>query len=165
MSKLYELTGQYQELAALVENADEDMAIAVRDTLGMIEAEFNDKALAVSRIILNFDADVSAIEAEIDRLQERKRLITNRQRQIKDYLRENMEEAGITKISCQLFAITLAKGREVAVIDDENQLPDELMRVKTDISPDKNAIAAKLKAGEAVPGAHLERGQSSIRIK
>lgn len=165
MSKLYELTGQYQELAALAESTDEDMAIAVRDTLGMIEAEFNDKALAVSRIILNFDTDVSAIDAEIDRLQERKRLIVNRQKQIKDYLRENMEAASVTKISCPLFTITLAKGREVAVIDDETQLPDELMRVKTEISPDKNAIASKLKDGEAVPGAHLERGQSFIRIK
>ncbi len=165
MSKLYELTGQYQELAVLTENADEDMAAAVRDTMGMIEAEFNDKALAVSRIILNFDTDVSAIDAEIERLQERKRLISNRQKQIKDYLRENMEEAGITKISCPLFTITLARGREVAVIDDENQLPDELVRVKTEIAPDKSAIAAKLKAGELVPGAHLERSQSSIRIK
>lgn len=165
MSKLYELTGQYQELAVLAENADEDIAVAVRDTMGMIEAEFNDKALAVSRIILNFDTDVSAIDAEIERLQERKRLISNRQKQIKDYLRENMEEAGITKISCPLFTIALAGGREVTVIDDENQLPDDLVRVKTEIAPDKNAIAAKLKAGELVPGAHLERSQSSIRIK
>lgn len=165
MSKLYELTGQFKELSALMDGADEDMAIAVRDTIGMIEAEFNDKALAVSRIILNFDTDVAAIDAEIARLQERKRLITNRQSSIKDYLRENMEAAEISKISCPLFTITLAKGREVAVIDDENALPDELMRVKTEINPDKNAIAAKLKAGEEVPGAHLERGQSSIRIK
>lgn len=165
MSKLYELTGQFKELSALMDGADEDMAIAVRDTMGMIEAEFNDKALAVSRIILNFDTDVAAIDAEISRLQERKRLITNRQSSIKEYLRENMEAAEISKISCPLFTITLAKGREVAVIDDENALPDELMRVKTEINPDKNAIAAKLKAGEEVPGAHLERGQSSIRIK
>lgn len=165
MSRLYEITGQFRELAALAENADEDLAVAVRDTMGAIEAEFNDKALAVSRVILNFDADLAALDLEIERLQERKRLITNRQKQIKDYLRENMEAAGITKISCPLFTITCAKGRESVVVDDELKLPDELMRVKTEISPDKAAIAAKLKAGEDVPGARLERGQSSIRIK
>lgn len=165
MSRLYEITGQFRKLAALAENADEDLAVAVRDTMGAIEAEFNDKALAVSRVILNFDADLAALDLEIERLQERKRLITNRQKQIKDYLRENMEAAGITKISCPLFTITCAKGRESVVVDDELKLPDELMRVKTEISPDKAAIAAKLKAGEDVPGARLERGQSSIRIK
>lgn len=165
MSRLYEITGQFRELAALADGADEDLAVAVRDTMGAIEAEFNDKALAVSHVILNFDADIAALDSEIDRLQERKRLITNRQKQIKDYLRENMEAAGITKISCPLFTITLAKGRESVVVDDENSIPDDLMRVKTEIAPDKTAIAAKIKAGEEVPGARLERGQSSIRIK
>ena len=165
MSRLYEITGQFRELAALADGADEDLAVAVRDTMGAIEAEFNDKALAVSHVILNFDADIAALDSEIDRLQERKRLITNRQKEIKDYLRENMEATGITKISCPLFTITCAKGRESVVVDDESKLPDELMRVKTEISPDKTAIAAKLKAGDDVPGARLERGQSSIRIK
>lgn len=165
MTALYEITGQLRELATLSDGADEDLAIAVRDTMGAIEAEFNDKALAVSHVILNFDADVAALDLEIDRLTERKRLITNRQRQIKDYLRENMEAAGISKISCPLFTITCAKGRESVVVDSEDGIPDDLMSVKTEIKPDKVAIAAKLKAGEEVPGCRLERGQSSIRIK
>lgn len=75
-----------------------------------------------------------------------------------------LEACGMTKISCPLFTITLAKGRESVVVDDENSIPDDLMRVKTEIAPDKTAIAAKLKAGEEVPGARLERGQSSIRL-
>lgn len=165
MSALYEITGQFRELAALAEGADEDLAIAVRDTMGAIEAEFNDKALAVSHVILNFDADIAALDLEIDRLTERKRVISNRQKQIKDYLRENMEAAGISKISCPLFTITCAKGRESVVVDSEDGIPDELMSVKTEIKPDKVAIAARLKAGEEIPGCRLERGQSSIRIK
>jgi len=39
MSSLYELTGQFKELAVLMDGADEDLAIAVRDTLGAIEAD------------------------------------------------------------------------------------------------------------------------------
>lgn len=162
---LYEITGQFKELQTLAETADEDLAVAIRDTMGAIEGEFNDKALAVSRLILNLDSDVGALDAEIDRLQERKRMIQNRQKQIREYLRENMDAAGIKKISCPLFTITLVQGREVAVIEDDSLLPDDLVRVKTEVSPDKNAIAARLKAGEEVPGARLERGQSSVRIK
>lgn len=165
MSHLYELTGQFKELTALMEGADEDMAIAVRDTMGAIEAEFNDKALAVSRVILNMDGDIDAVDAEIERLQERKRLMSNRKGQIINYLRENMEASGITKIACPLFTITLAKGRESVIVDDEKSLPDDLMRVSTKIEPDKKAIGDRLKAGEEIKGAHLERGQSSIRIK
>lgn len=165
MSALYELTGQFKELAVLMEDADEDMAIAVRDTMGAIQAEFNDKALAVSRVILNMDGDIEAVDAEIERLQERKRLMSNRKGQIIDYLRENMEAAEITKISCPLFTITLLKGRESVIVDDESQLEDELVSTKVVTAPDKKAIAERIKAGQDVKGAHLERGKSSIRIK
>ena len=165
MSSLYELTGQFKELAVLMDGADEDLAIAVRDTLGAIEAEFNDKALAVSRVILNMDGDIEAVDAEIARLEERKRLLSNRKGQIIDYLRENMEAAQITKISCPLFTITLAKGRNSVVVDDEKLLPDDLVSVKVTTTPNKKAIADQLKAGKEIKGARLERGKSSVHIK
>lgn len=162
---LYTLTGQFQELNALAETADEDMAVAVRDTLGAIQGEFNEKAMAISHVILNIDSDISAIDAEIARLQERKCVIANRQTEVRNYLRDNMDAAGITKISCPLFTITLVQGRESVVIDDESAIPDELTDVKTEIKPNKKAISDALKSGAEVPGAHLERGQPSVRIK
>ncbi|MBA1189326.1 siphovirus Gp157 family protein [Pseudomonas entomophila] len=165
MSSLYELTGQFKELAVLMDGADEDLAIAVRDTMGAIEAEFNDKALAVSRVILNMDGDIEAVDVEIARLEERKRLLSNRKGQIIDYLRENMEAAQITKISCPLFTITLAKGRNSVVVDDEKLLPDDLVSVKVTTTPNKKAIADQLKAGKEIKGARLERGKSSVHIK
>lgn len=165
MTQLYKIADQYREVAALADGEDENLAIALRDTLQAIEGEFDQKAQAVVQIALNLDADVSAIDAEIERLKARKTALNNRASSLREYLRTNMEATGISKISCPLFSITLAAGRESVVVDDESALPDDLMRVKTDISPDKTAIAAKLKAGEEVPGARLERGQSSIRIK
>jgi hypothetical protein len=111
------------------------------------------------------DTDIGAIKAEIDRLQQRKKVIENRQSEMTEYLRTNMEATGIKKISCPLFTITCAEGREAVAVFDEDAIPDDLMTVKTEIKPDKLAIAKKLKAGEEVPGAKLERGLSSIRIK
>lgn len=164
MSHLYEITGQMRELAELADT-DADLAVAVSDTMQAMAGEFNEKALAVSHVILNFGADIAALDSEIDRLQERKRCIANREKSIKEYLRENMEAADITKISCPLFSITLSKGRESVVVDSQDLIPDDLMRVKTELTPDKTAIAKLLKAGTEVPGAHLERGKSSIQIK
>lgn len=165
MSHLYELTGQFKELSVLAEGADEDLAIAVRDTMQAIEGEFQEKGKAIAMIALNFDGDLEAIQSQIDRLTERKRIITNRKESLKDYLRENMEASGITRITHPLFTITCGKGRPSVVIDDENAIPDDFMNVKTSISPDKTAIAAAIKAGVEVPGAHSEIGKSSISIK
>lgn len=163
--RLHEIAKEYREVAALADSDDEGMAQAVIDTLEAVGGAFEEKAQTLVRITLNRQADIDALDNEIKRLQARKQTILNAEASFKEYLRTNMEATGISKISCPLFTITLAKGREVAVIDDADQLPDELMRVKTDIAPDKLAIAAKLKAGEEVPGARLERGQSSVRIK
>ncbi len=165
MSALYEITENYKALQALAETADEDMAVAVRDTLEGIKGEFQDKGRALAMVTLNMDGDLEAIQSQIDRLTERKRLITNRKESLKEYLRSNMEAAGITKITHPLFTITLGKGKPVVVIDDENAIPDEFTRVKVTSAPDKAEIARAIKEGVDVPGAHSEIGKSSISIK
>ena len=164
MSALYEISGRMRELVSL-EVEDESFAEAVLDTLEGIEGEFNDKAVSVSHAILNLDSDIEAIDREIKRLQDRKRVLSNRKEHIREYLRTNMESTGISKISCPLFTITLVKGRESVVVDDQDKLPDELVKVETSIKPDKPAISKQLKSGKEVPGARLERSKPSIRIK
>ena len=76
-----------------------------------------------------------------------------------------MEKLEIKKISCPLFSITHVDGQDIVVIDDESAIPDEYVKVKTEISPDKNAIKKALKEGAEVSGCRLARGKSSIRIK
>ncbi|MCY1301792.1 hypothetical protein D9M70_514250 [compost metagenome] len=98
-----------------------------------------------------------------------------------------MEAADIKSIKRPLFTITLAAAPERVVVDSEDEIPDDYVSVSTSVSPDKKAIAARLKeirehnecvrkrmdAGEdceheLLPEpswAHLERGESSIRIK
>ena len=78
----------------------------------------------------------------------------------------NMETNGIKKISCPLFTITNVIGREVVVVDDVDEIPDDYMELPpVTAKADKKAIMTALKAGEEVPGVHIERNKSSIRIK
>ncbi|KRP59043.1 siphovirus Gp157 family protein [Pseudomonas trivialis] len=165
MTTLYTIAEQFKELAVLAETADEDLAIALRDTMEGIEGEFQEKGKAIAMITLNIDGDLEAIQSQIDRLTERKRIINNRKESLKEYLRSNMDAAGITKITHPLFTITCGKGKPIVVIDDEKALADEFVNVKVTSAPDKAAIAKALKEGQEVPGAHSEIGKSSISIK
>lgn len=165
MSHLYELSGQFKDLIALAEDADEDLAVAVRDTMEAIEGEFQEKGKAIAMVSLNMDGDIDAIQAQIDRLTERKRVIVNRKESLKEYLRTNMEATGISKIIHPLFTITLGKGKPVVVIDEESKIPDDFMRVTTSMAPNKVEIAKAIKEGVEVPGAHSEIAKSSISIK
>lgn len=165
MTALYQISKEFQELATLAETADEDLAVALHDTMGAIQAEFEDKGKAIAMIALNIDGDLEAIQSQIDRLTERKRIINNRKDSLKEYLRTNMEASGINKITHPLFTITLGKGKPIVVIDEESKIPDEFMNVKVTSSPAKAEIAKAIKEGLEVPGAHSEIGKSSISIK
>lgn len=165
MTALYTITEQFKELVALAETADEDLAVALRDTMEGIEGEFQEKGKAIAMVTLNLDGDLEAIQSQIDRLTERKRIINNRKESLKEYLRSNMDAAGITKITHPLFTITCGKGKPIVVIDDEKAIPDDFVNVKVTSALDKAAIAKALKDGQEVPGAHSEIGKSSISIK
>lgn len=164
MSTLRELSHELQEVQSLALDPDVPEE-ALRDTLDGIEGMFNEKAVRIVHVIANSDTDVDAIGAEIKRLSERKRSIELAQDRLREYLRFNMEATGISKISSPLFTITLAAGRDMVEIYDEAALPDEFVRVKTVVSPEKADILKALKSGIEVPGATITKSKSSIRIK
>jgi hypothetical protein len=164
--KLYEISEQYNQIQTLLESDDSGhMAEAIADTMQMISGDFHDKAQAIVSLTLNFDAEISAIDREIERLQEKKKIRQNKIDSVREYLRHNMQATGISKIECPLFAITLSKPAKQVEITDEAALPDEYVRVKTTVSPDKVALAKALKDGIEVPGAILIDGASRLTIK
>ena len=187
MTELYTLTSQLTELAAMADADDESLIQAIQDTMDGIIGEFEVKAENVVMLSRNIGGDIDAIEKEVDRLNELKRIKKNTVGKLNDYLRRNMEAADIKSIKRPLFTITLALAPEKVIVDKEDELPDDLTVVKTDIVADKKAIAAKLKEirdhneavrkriavgedaeHEIIPEpnwAHLERGDSSIRIR
>jgi 3-methyladenine DNA glycosylase Mpg len=165
VSHLYELTGKYLQLAQLAQDPDiPDDALA--DTIEGLEGEIEIKAEGILKWIANVQGDVQAIDAEIRRLQARKKVLANGQDRLREYLRHNMEVTGIQRIECSLFLISLAKGRDVAVIDNEQELPDAyLVTVPESKRPDKSKILSDLKAGKEIPGASLGKSKTSLRIK
>jgi len=161
MSNLYELTEQYRSLSK-VEDLEPDQ---LADTLEGLTGEIEAKANAIAIVLNTMGNRVSVIDAEIDRLKKMKSTIENQDKSVREYLRSNMAATGISSIKCDLFSITLAKGRDVVVIDDESQLPDEYLSVATKITPDKRALLAALKDGETIAGASLTKSAESLRIK
>ena len=143
MSKLYELTKELDELHTMVldgEATEEHLA----DTMEMIEGEFQEKALNVAQFVRSLAPSVEAIDAEIKRLQARKKAIVSKADWFKDYMKRNMEVSEISKIECDLFTVSLRKGVQVAVVDDIDKLPDEFVEVKSSIQPDKKGLLKAL---------------------
>ena len=158
--KLYEISSEIKQLEDL--GLDNEL---IADTMESLEMSFNDKANNIAMLNANFEGDITAIDEQIKRLQGIKKTVVNRQEQLKEYLRFNMSESGISSIKCPLFSITLRKASKVVQIDDADLIPDDYVKVVTTVTPDKASIAKALKDGIEVAGASLVDGKQSLLIK
>jgi len=79
--------------------------------------------------------------------------------------RTNMEVAGISKIECPWFVVSIAQNPEAVTVDDEDAIPrDYFKEIPASFVLDKVLLKQAIKDGYTVPGARLTRG-TSLRIK
>ena len=164
MTHPYEMTSQMIGLQKLIEDGEMDEQ-TLQDTLEGLEGEIQVKAEGLLAYVANMGADVDAIDAAIARLRDRRTAITNKQDALREYLRFNMEQSGIDKITCPLFTITLRKAPDVVVIESEDLIPEEYIKTVITKAPMKVDILKALKGGEHVPGARLGEGKRGLLIK
>ena len=166
---LYELTDEFLQLQAMLEDPDTDSDV-INDTLEAVGGEIEVKADGYARIIRNMEGEVLAIKAEQERLANKKNLLESNIKRLKDNLQQVMIATGKTKFKTDLFSFNIQKnGGALPVVVDVpvDQLPDECVIITE--KPDLKALAAFLQ--DPVFGdlykqyAHFgERGES-LRIK
>ena len=157
---LFALAGQYRQLAEKLASADFD-AQTVADTIeasGLTDA-LQEKAQGVELVARAAEVHVPAIDAEIARLQALKAHRQKIAAGLREYVRAQMEVAGIERIECPLFDLKLKKNPPAVEVLDDRQVPAGYW-VTPDPKPveariDKKAVAAALKKGEDVPGCRL----------
>lgn len=161
---LYEMAEDYRAALAVLAEADVDDQ-AVADTLEGLQGELSLKAANVAAFLLNLEAEAEATRAAEERIRKRRQLLEKRSAQLRDYLLGSLLRAGIAEIAAldHSFRARVLRGRESVVVEDAGALPADFVRVHVTEEPDKVRIAQAIKAGEAVPGAHLER-RPTLRI-
>ena len=162
---LYQLAGQYQQLAEQLADMDLD-AQTVADTIeasGLTD-DIMVKAQGIECVARTLEMYTPAIDAEIDRLKLLKAGREKKAQGLRDYLKLNMIACGIEKIESPLFKIKLQNNPQAVDIYEPGLIPVEYMRLPEmpPPAPDKTAIKAALKAGHEVQGARLTQGQRLV---
>ena len=124
---LYELTNDFLQLQQMLEDPEVDTEV-INDTMEAIEGAFEVKADGYAMIIRNMEGSITAIKAEMDRLQAKKNLLENSIKRLKQNLQEAMQATGKTKFKTDLFSFNIQKngGALPVVVDvDTSALPDE----------------------------------------
>lgn len=161
---LYVLADEYREAAARLADLELDEQ-TIADTLEGLAGELEVKATNVALFIRNIEASADAIKAAEGEMAKRRKAIEARADRIREYLKANMERTGISKIESPYLSLTIKKNPPSVVIDAEGQIPCEFFKDPPPPPPpavDKKAIADAIKAGNEVPGAHL---QTSTRLE
>lgn len=158
--KLYEISGQYHQLAERLASMDLD-AQTIADTIeasGLTDA-LQEKAQGVELVARAAERYCPAIDAEIERLQALKAHRQKIAQGLRDYLKENMEKAGVERIECPLFKLSIKKNPPAVEVLNDADVAAEFWVTPPPKVPeariDKKAIAAAIKAGREVTGARL----------
>lgn len=160
--KLYELTQHYNELLTML-NTDADNE-AINDTLDLITDSLTDKAENIAKLLNALDGDILMIKTEEQRLAERRRVIENRRDNLKDYLKQSLENAEIKKVDTPLFTISIRTNPHKVEVMDEASLPERFFERKEIISVLKKDILEAYKQGEIIEGVLITQG-TSLQIK
>jgi predicted transcriptional regulator len=152
---LYALASEFVGVREKLLNSDfDDETIA--DTLEALAYPLEKKAENIAAVTKDLDAWKVAIDEAIGELSDRKKRIEKKQESIREYLKNNMESCGITRIESPLFTISIKKCPPSVTIVDEESIPEAFFRMpEVKPAPNKDAIKKALLAGETVAGTVL----------
>ena len=160
--RLYDIAEQLEQLmAAAIDRETGEVLPELEDELDALTMERDEKVLSVVAYAKGCLAEAQAIEAESEKLKARAKMHRNHYDRLIAYAERHVPHG--TKLSDARSEIGWRKSSAVEV-DAGADLPDRFARVKTERSPDKEAIKAALKRGEKLSFARIvERIRMVVR--
>lgn len=170
MSNLYELSSEMMELENLLSvmeeaEANEEEIKEVEQIRNIVKEELEKKSSGVVFLAKNLNSDIIAIKEEIKRLQDLKKVKTNKLERIKNFAKEYMEISGIKRVETPLGNLSIRKTKPGVNILDESRIPQEYIKTKIEESIDKTLLLSDLQEGLVLDGvAEIKQG-TSLTIK
>jgi len=156
MTTLKDLADMLNDLVQLEGELD---AETYSNTLEGVEGAFEVKAEKCVYAIDALNRRAALMRHQLNTFRHRIATVERNADYLREYLKHNLIAIGKRKLETPAFTLKLRKSERVH-IEHEPDIPSQLMRVKKE--PDKAAIKKQLKAGEHVPGAHIEVADSLI---
>ena len=160
---LFELNEKFDAIVAMIEDDDNEIDEQVLiDTLESIELDRDLKLDNIATLIERNNAYANAYAEKQKKLQAAKKQLQTANERLQWYMTQAMDQAGMKELKTENHMLRPRNYKASVVVDDTSAIPEQYMVTKTTITPDKNAIFKVLKAGEEVPGTHLEPNRKTV---
>lgn len=159
---LYKITGAFPVLMESEEISEKDKA-KIKEELTLL---LQQKSQGVIGYVRNVEAVIEAKKNNEKMLAESRKADERRLESFKKYVKECMENNGITKIETGLGNLSIAKSPISVEITNEDEIPSEFKQEIRTIKIDKKAIADNFKStGELISGVIIHTDNTNLRIK
>lgn len=158
MATLYELAADLRDLyEALDECETEDQVNELMDAAITAGDNLKDKADGYVRFMRSLQADAETLDAEIKRLQQRKKRREDAVERLKERMLDAMKLAGLEKIETPLGKWSRRMAPWSVTITDPEDVP-EMYLIPQPPTIDRKAILRDFKAtGEVLPGCDYQQ--------
>lgn len=159
---LYEITNAFPSLMENEEITEEDKN-QIKAELTMLLQQKSQNIIGYTK---NIELTIEAMKEEEDRMSSNRKALENKLTRFKQYVKECMENNGITKIETGLGTLSIAKSPASVEIMNEEAIPSEFKQEIVTIKVDKTKIKNNFKeTGEIPDGVNIITTNTSLRIK
>ena len=164
MASLYQLTDEYMELAARLEEATDEEAGAILEELDLKSGEIAQKAEIYARIIKNKEAEAEAYRAEEKRLAQDRHAAERAVEVLKDRLLASMQAMDIVQVQTGIGKWRIQNNPWSAEVTDESKIPEDYL-IPQPPKVDKTALLKHFReTGEVFDGVEFTQKQG-LRFK
>jgi len=159
MESLYQISERYNNIVALLDDettSDDDVAAALAEVIDDVTTK-GENIIAYLQKLDDIEEQAKRRKKEIDAYLKG---IANRKKRLEKACIFALDNMKIKSIMTSRGELKTKKNPPSVVIDDVHALPREYVSTEIDLVPNKVAIKNAIKAGEEVPGAHLEQATS-----
>ena len=148
---LFAISQQIKAIEQVIEENGGEFPDDLAAQLDAVECERKTKLQGLAAWYLNIMARASAVAEQERRLQMMRRDLEAKAQRLLDYVSAGLNDG--EKVEFDFATIKATKGEKVELLCDEEAVPLEYTRVKTEI--DKTAIKQGLKSGAAIDFARI----------
>lgn len=155
---LFQLSDSYWEV---ISHRDLDPQ-AMSDTLEAIQDARDVKLDNIATMIEELNNDVARLKDKAKSFSEEANYRANKAKWLKQYFTDYLDAEGIKKIDLENHILSTRNFKASTVVDSLDDLPEAFTKSKIETVANRKLIYQALKAGEQVPGAHLEPNRSTV---
>lgn len=159
---LYQITNAFPALMESEEITPEDKA-KIEEELTILLQQNSQNIIGYTK---NIELTINAMKEEEDRIASNRKTLENKLTRFKQYVKECMENNGITKIETGLGTLSIAKSPVSVEIVNEEAIPNNFKQEIITVKVDKTKIKENFKeTGEIPDGVNIITTNTNLRIK